>query len=85
MIAGRPAICVSLRIFPVKVEPMIEIASNVWPSVNWFLAAINAMRADTAVPVGDRSIFPGRIATADRPLIPVSVGVNGPQNAQNEI
>ena len=51
---------------PVKCEPMIDSAISVSPTCMWPCACSIAIRADRAVPVGERSILPGWIATADR-------------------
>ena len=85
IIAALPPICVWLTICPVNCEPMIEVATNFWPTCIRPRAAITAIRADTAVPVGERSIFPGLITTAERLAKPDLVSSKGPAKAQKEI
>ena len=60
-----------------KVEPISDTAVSRSPSAIWPRACSTAMRADSAVPVGERSTLPGRIATAAlarRPSGPRSSG-----------
>ena len=42
------------------------------------------MRAEQPLPVGERSIFPGRMQTELEPASPLSVSVSGPVNWQDE-
>jgi len=68
-----------------KREPMIERPMKLCPGFNRPRACSTAIRAEQPVPQGERSILPGRIATAFAPLsIPFSL-VNGAANWQNEM
>ena len=55
---------VTPAIRPVKIEPMIERAVSVSPARISPLACNEAILAETAVPVGDLSTFPGLTETA---------------------
>ncbi len=66
--AGRPAIDVSASIRQSKREPMIETPRKASPTLQPPRACRTAMRAEQPVPVGERSILPGRTTTALRPV-----------------
>ncbi|HYW17682.1 MAG TPA: TonB-dependent receptor plug domain-containing protein [Allosphingosinicella sp.] len=63
--AGRSPTMPRPTMRPVKVEPITDSRVSVSPSAISPRAARRAMRADSAVPVGERSTLPGCTATAD--------------------
>ncbi len=65
-IASTPLIGVRQRISPSNSEPRHDTPVSRSPGFIRPRASIKAIRADIAVPVGERSILPGRIATAER-------------------
>ena len=62
--AARPPTVVSLVIVPENVEPITERAVRRSPVFITPRACSRAIRAESAVPVGDRSTLPGWMATA---------------------
>lgn len=82
--ARRSPTVTARRSLPTNSELMMDVALKSWPGVICPFAASKAMRADTAVPVGDLSTLPGSIATAERAVKPVGVVLRGPANKQKE-
>ena len=84
-IAGRWPTWVVPRIRPLKVEPISDTAVSRSPGPISPLACRTAIRADSAVPVGERSTLPGRIATAAPARSSPPSRTTGPANRQNEM
>ncbi len=83
--AGRPPMVVSASTRQSKREPMMERPTKASPTFNMPLACSTAMRAEQPVPQGERSILPGRMATALAPEgVPLS-SVSGAANWQKEM
>ena len=84
--AGVPPTRVSSTMRPVKVEPIIEVAVKRSPGFMAPRAWSSAMRALTPVPVGERSILPGRIATAERAVRPLRPALQRPgEQAEGDV
>ena len=62
----------------------MEIAVNLSPMLIFPCLCKIAILADKAVPVGDLSIFPGFMATADLKCLPLLPSNNEPQKWQKE-
>ena len=62
----------------------MEIAVNLSPMPIFPCLCKIAILADKAVPVGDLSIFPGFMATADLKCLPLLPSNNGPQNGKRK-
>ena len=69
---------------PAKVDPMSERTVSRSSAPISPRAASTAMRAESAVPVGERSTLPGRIATAALLVSSRPSRLTGPAKRQNE-
>ena len=68
-----------------KVEPISDTAVSWSPSAISPRACSTAMRAESAVPVGERSTLPGRIATAALARRPSASRSRAPAKRQKEM
>jgi hypothetical protein len=84
-IAGRSPTDVDADTVPTNVESMIDRITSWSPTPSRPCATRTASRADTPVPVGDRSSFPGSITVVLRIMASPSTICRGPVILQNEM